>query len=319
MGIPVPPPWVLMSLVLGFAGHLNDFKELAGLGLALVTGRGEDAGCKVCDKLVTMVLKEIELDDMQDDEVIDCSNMCFGLGGVCTRPCEKILGAMVNSTGFPCVAAGLCPEVDEFGEVSCKWSYKKFGCEPASACEAHPRFGTPKCELKPGFKKWKKVGKVLGDQFNAATEGLKNRKRCSEAGAGPYCIKDSEGLGLLAEYGGLLMTFVGGLFFSIRAIESPGGDDDRQWLTFWMIFFFFTIFERYADVLLSQTPRYYECKLAVLVWLMFAEGADKIYRVVRSLVKKVQWLLPQRPQMSEAAYIRTEPYPYPYPSPYPYP
>ena len=157
MGIPVPPPWVLMSLVLGFAGHLNDFKELAGLGVALVTGRGEDAGCKVCDKIVTMVLKEIELDDMQDDEVIDCSNMCFGVG-LCSRPCEKILGAMVNSTGFPCVAAGLCPELDEFGEVSCKWSYKKFGCEPASACEAHPRFGTPKCELKPGFKKWKKVG-----------------------------------------------------------------------------------------------------------------------------------------------------------------
>ena len=33
---------------------------------------------------------------------------------------------------------------------------------------------------------------MLGDQFNAATDGLKNRKRCSEAGAGPYCIKDSE-------------------------------------------------------------------------------------------------------------------------------
>ena len=33
MGIPIPPPWVLMSLVLGFAGHLQDFKELAGLGL----------------------------------------------------------------------------------------------------------------------------------------------------------------------------------------------------------------------------------------------------------------------------------------------
>ena len=49
---------VLMSLVLGFAGHVQDFKELAGLGVAIVTGRGEDAGCKVCDKLVTMVLKE---------------------------------------------------------------------------------------------------------------------------------------------------------------------------------------------------------------------------------------------------------------------
>jgi hypothetical protein len=28
---------------------------------------------------------------------------------------------------------------------------------------------------------------------------------------------------------------------------------------------------------------------------------------VRTAVKKVQWLLPQRPQMSEAAYIRTLP------------
>ena len=136
---------------------------------------------------------------------------------------------------------------------------------------------------------------------------LKNRKRCSEADAGPYCIKDSEGLGKLSEYGGLLMTCVGGVFFLIRAIESPGGDDDRQWLTFWMIFFFVSLLERYADVLLSQTPRYYECKLALFVWLMFAEGADKIYRVVRSGVKKVQWLLPQREQMSEAAYIRSLP------------
>ena len=42
MGIPLPPPWVLMSLVLGFAGHLQDFKELAGLGVSIVTGRGED-------------------------------------------------------------------------------------------------------------------------------------------------------------------------------------------------------------------------------------------------------------------------------------
>ena len=306
MGIPLPPPWVLMSLVLGFAGHLQDFKELAGLGVSIVTGRGEDAGCKICDKLVTMMLKEIELDDMQEGGGIDCHGMCFGLGK-CVNTCEKITGAMANSTGYPCIAAGLCPELDEFGEVSCKWSYSKMGCEPSSACEAKARFGTPKCELKAGHKQWKKAGKLINDQLNAVGDGLKNRKRCSEEGAGPYCIKDSEGLGLFCEYAGLVMTFFGGVMFSIRAIESPGGDDDRQWLTFWMIFFFFTIFERYADVLLSQTPRYYEIKMVVLVWLMFAEGADKIYRVVRSLCKKVAWLLPQRPQMTEEAYIKTLP------------
>ena len=96
MGIPLPPPWVLMSLVLGFAGHLQDFKELAGLGVSIVTGRGEDAGCKICDKLVTMMLKEIELDDMQEGGGIDCHGMCFGLGKcVCAacpvpaRACER--------------------------------------------------------------------------------------------------------------------------------------------------------------------------------------------------------------------------------------
>ena len=28
-------------------------------------GRGEDAGCKICDKLVSMILKEIDLDNMR--------------------------------------------------------------------------------------------------------------------------------------------------------------------------------------------------------------------------------------------------------------
>jgi len=52
MGIPLPPPWVMLSIVLGFGQHLQDIKELGGLGLSIATGRGEDAGCKICDKLV---------------------------------------------------------------------------------------------------------------------------------------------------------------------------------------------------------------------------------------------------------------------------
>ena len=128
----------------------QDFKELAGLGVSIATGRGEDAGCKICDKLVTMMLKEIELDDMQEGGGIDCNAMCFGIGK-CVSTCDKITGAMANSTGFPCIAAGLCPEVDEFGDVSCKWSYAKMGCEPASACRAAPTSPPPQPLLRPNL------------------------------------------------------------------------------------------------------------------------------------------------------------------------
>eukprot|EP00966_Prymnesium_polylepis_P070066 1629072-Prymnesium_polylepis.1 len=72
MGIPLPPPWVLMSLTFGLAGKIQDIKDIAGLGISIVTGRGEDAGCQLCDKLVSVVMKELEIDDMQDGGGVDC-------------------------------------------------------------------------------------------------------------------------------------------------------------------------------------------------------------------------------------------------------
>ena len=41
---------------------------------------------------------------------------------------------------------------------------------------------------------------------------------------------------------------------SVRAIETPGGDDDRKWLSFWVIFFVFSCVERFTAVLLSRVP-----------------------------------------------------------------
>ena len=38
----MPPPWVLMSLAFGFAGHLQDIKEIGGLAVSIIVpGRGE--------------------------------------------------------------------------------------------------------------------------------------------------------------------------------------------------------------------------------------------------------------------------------------
>ena len=40
----------------------------------------------------------------------------------------------------------------------------------------------------------------------------------------------------------------------MRAIETPGGADDRQWLTFWMVFVLFSVAEHFTDVLISRMP-----------------------------------------------------------------
>lgn len=232
--------------------------------------------------------------------------MCFKFGK-CTETCEKITNAMANSTGYPCIAAGLCPAVDEFGDVECKWSYKSMGCEPANSCV----YKFPKCEMKSGLKKWKQVSRLLSDNLGAFDDAFRHRKRCSEPNAGPYCIREAEGLGLLAEWGGLGLTFLGGFLFSIHAIETPGGDDDRQWLTFWMIMMLFFVMERFTDVLLSKLPVYYECKFLAIVWLMFFQGADKLYRGARKSLKHLSrvapWLFPPRKEMSEEEYILSLP------------
>jgi hypothetical protein len=264
----IPRAWIIVSLLFGFSKHIQDLKAIGSLGWAMLRGRGD--GCAMCDKLVSVVLKEADLDDIIEGGGVPCRSICFKIGS-CVRACDKIASAMANSSGFPCVAAGFCPAADEFGEVSCVWSYKRLGCEPRHACE----YRFPKCELRSGMRKWKEVGHVMSTHLRALDDAFRNGKRCGEPGAGPYCIREASGLGWLAEWAGIALTcvvtartvdasplrpmsatllqwmactlltdaaaqcalcrFVGGSICSVRAIETPGGDDDRQWLTFWRV------------------------------------------------------------------------------------
>ena len=50
-------------------------------------------------------------------------------------------------------------------------------------------------------------------------------------------------------------------------------------------FFFFMGLERFTNVVFSTFSFYYEVKLAVLCWLMFRQGADTIYRLLRRFIK----------------------------------
>eukprot|EP00347_Sterkiella_histriomuscorum_P022244 403331166 len=68
-------------------------------------------------------------------------------------------------------------------------------------------------------------------------------------------------------------------FMSFYALESDGGDDDKQWLTYWVVFGIFTIADQFAGFILSFIPFYYVLKVAVLIWLFHpsTKGAIFVY------------------------------------------
>jgi receptor expression-enhancing protein 5/6 len=54
-----------------------------------------------------------------------------------------------------------------------------------------------------------------------------------------------------------LVGFAYPLYASVKAIETQSKDDDTQWLTYWIIFGFFKIFEGIAEPLVSIIPFYF--------------------------------------------------------------
>lgn len=57
-------------------------------------------------------------------------------------------------------------------------------------------------------------------------------------------------------------------YLSFRALESPGHQDDTQWLTYWVIFGFFNFLESIAlGVVLHYLPWYFAFKSLFILWL----------------------------------------------------
>lgn len=57
-------------------------------------------------------------------------------------------------------------------------------------------------------------------------------------------------------------------YLSFKALESPGNDDDAQWLTYWIIFGFFNFAEGFAlRALLYYFPWYFTFKTLFILWL----------------------------------------------------
>jgi len=72
-------------------------------------------------------------------------------------------------------------------------------------------------------------------------------------------------------------------YLSFKALESPGHQDDIQWLTYWVVFGFFNFTESIAlSLVLYYFPWYFAFKTVFILWLQLPafRGAQKTYLIV---------------------------------------
>jgi len=68
-----------------------------------------------------------------------------------------------------------------------------------------------------------------------------------------------------------IVGFVYPMYSSFKAIETPGKDDDTQWLIYWVIYSIFSMAESVTDIFVFWFPFYYEMKLVVLILLQIPQ------------------------------------------------
>ncbi|ETS80360.1 Protein yop-1 [Pestalotiopsis fici W106-1] len=83
--------------------------------------------------------------------------------------------------------------------------------------------------------------------------------------------------------GGQLLTNVAGFvipgYYSLQALFTASKVDDTQWLTYWVVFAFFTVIESLVNVV-YWFPFYFTFKFVFLLWLSLPafSGAQLVFR-----------------------------------------
>ena len=69
-------------------------------------------------------------------------------------------------------------------------------------------------------------------------------------------------------------------YMSFKAIQTPDGKDDKEWLTTWVIYSMLSMLQTIPIIssIVGWIPFYYEVKLIVIVYCVFFKGAGVIYR-----------------------------------------
>ena len=80
-------------------------------------------------------------------------------------------------------------------------------------------------------------------------------------------------------------------YLSLKALESPEEDDDKHFLTYWVVYGLFTVFDIFTSFLINRIPFYYTLKLAFLIWMFMPNFKGSIYvynYVIGPLFKKYE-------------------------------
>ncbi|XP_063679334.1 receptor expression-enhancing protein 5-like isoform X2 [Bolinopsis microptera] len=80
-----------------------------------------------------------------------------------------------------------------------------------------------------------------------------------------------------------VICFVYPAYKSFKAVESPQGDDDTQWLTYWIVYSTFNILEYFADIIFFWIPMFQLLKCLFLLWCMWPipnNGATVVYKKI---------------------------------------
>jgi len=84
-------------------------------------------------------------------------------------------------------------------------------------------------------------------------------------------------------FGGQILTNFAGFiipgYYSLAALFSEGKADDTQWLTYWVVFSFLTVFESIISAV-YWFPFYYTFKFIFVLWLALPQtnGAQIVFR-----------------------------------------
>ena len=75
-----------------------------------------------------------------------------------------------------------------------------------------------------------------------------------------------------------LVGFLYPAYMSFKSMDS-GSKDDTQWLTYWVVFSFFSIFESLFGFLVALVPFYFFLKCAFIIWMYYPAtmGAKTVY------------------------------------------
>ena len=99
---------------------------------------------------------------------------------------------------------------------------------------------------------------------------------------------------VFSDFGSHLICDVIGIIYpsymSFKAIESAGAEDDKLWLTYWVVFACVRCAETFFDFILFWLPFYHLGKLFFLIYLAFptTQGAVVLYNTVIKPILKLE-------------------------------